>query len=104
MVQSIFSQEGRYLGIGIPREQIIHLDTLLVKGERKGERSGYRQGPVISIVQATHRHNPYGKREKGTGMVHSIIWQVARPSHHTGQARPDEQAETFTQWAETLTH
>ena len=40
-------------------------------------------------MQAVHRHNPYGKREKGTGMVHPIIRQAARPNHHTaGQARP----------------
>ena len=59
----------------------------------KRERSGYRQDPVI--VQAADRYNPYGKREKGTGMVHSIIRWVARPNHctvgrqgPTGKQRP----------------
>ena len=35
------------------------------------------------LVQVAHQHNPYGKREKGTGMVHSIIRWAARPNHHT---------------------
>ena len=36
-------------------------------------------------MQAAHRHNPYGKREKGTGTVHSIIWW-ARKAQSVGQA------------------
>ena len=103
--------------------QEIHLSTLLVKGERKGERSGYRQNPVISIVQAADRHNPYGKREKGTSTVQSHTAGGKAQSGDKqktppgGQARPDGtrksygrrqgpvrgQAETPTRRAETLT-
>ena len=57
----------------------------------KGERSGYRQNPVISDW-----HNPYGKREKGTGTVQSHTaggkaqsGQAENPTR--GQARPDGQ-------------
>ena len=74
VVQSFFSQEGRYPGYRHTQRAEIHLGTLLVKGERKGERSGYRQDPSISVshrkerdlVQAAHRHNPYGKRDRDT--------------------------------------
>ena len=72
VVQSFFFPRGEIPGYRhTQRVQEIHLSTLLVKGERKGERSGYRQNPVISIVQAADRHNPYSKREKGTGTVQS---------------------------------
>ena len=61
VVQSFFFPRGRF-------------STLLKKGERKGERSGYRQDPVISIVQAAHRDkNPYGKREKVTSTVNHTV-------------------------------
>ena len=64
-----------------------------MKGERKGERSGYRQDPVISIVQAAHQHNPYSKG-KGYG--------ACRAQKGGGQTGPDGQAETFTRWAYRL--
>ena len=69
VVQSFFffPQEGRYPGYRHTQRAEIHLGTLLVKGERKGERSGYRQDPVISIVQAAHRYISLTARGKEYG-------------------------------------
>ena len=69
----------------------------------KGERSGYRQDPSISVlhrkerdlVQAAHRHNPYGKRERVP---------VRYTQLYGGRQGPVRgQAETPTRQAETLT-
>ena len=65
--KAFFSQEGRYPGYRHTQRAEIHLGTLLVKGERKGERSGYRQDPVISIVQAAHRYISLTARGKEYG-------------------------------------
>ena len=103
VVQSLFSPRGeipRYRHT--QRVQEIHLGTLLVKGERntgihnlvvKGERSGYRQDPVI--VQVAHWHNPYGKRERVRDT--QIIQRAARPNRMAGKQRPSpRRAETIT--------
>ena len=59
-----------------------------MKGERKGERSRYRQDPVISIVQMAHQYkNPYGKRERGTGTLNHMAGRKAQS--HGGHARPN---------------
>ena len=76
----LFSQEGRYLGIGISREQKIQWYT---PSERRGEKRKEKS----DLVQAAHRHNPYGKREKSTGLAETP------PG---GQARPDGQAEILS--------
>ena len=74
----------------------------VVKGEGKGERSGYRQDPVISIVQASDQHNPYGKRE-GYGTHKKQIYDGwARPSQW-GEQRPTWQAGK-TRWASRDPH
>ena len=75
------------------------------------EIPGYTQDPVISIVQAAHRHNPYGKGDKGyrhrpnhmVGMQGPVNG-ASRDPHPAGRQVPDGQAETLTQRAETLTH
>ena len=43
------------------------------------------------LVQAAHRHNPYGKRDKGYGHV--------KARQMAGRQGPNGQAETFTWWA-----
>ena len=93
-VLSLFFQEGRYLGIGIPRE--IHWYTHNEKRERynpvaKGER---KRKEKSDLVQAAHRYI-YPLRQKERVRDTQIVRRAARPSQ--GQAEtPTRQAETLT--------
>ena len=103
----LFFPRGEIPGYRHTQRAEIHLGTLLVKGERKGERSGYRQHPITSSTSGT---SIYPLRQKGK------VRGKQRPPPR-GQARPDGtcksyggrqgpvrgQAETPTRWAETLT-
>ena len=108
MVQSLFPQEGRYLWYRHTQRAEIHLGTSLVKGERKGERSGYRQDPITSSTSGT---SIYPLRQKGKVRDKQRPppgWQKARPdgtckSYGGRQGPVRGQAETPTRWAETLT-
>ena len=67
-----------------------YIDTLLTKGGRRGK----------SFVQVAHRHNPYGKGDKGYGHIQSLYARAHKAqSSYGGQARPNRQRVTLTwQW------
>ena len=103
MIQSLFSQEGRYLGIGIPREQKIQIDTLpSERRERKDLGTGKTHSYEIihrhtnPIVKAADWHNPYGKRESSTDTARPSTAGLARPILYGGQARPSQRGKQRT--------
>ena len=102
-----FFPRGEIPGYRHTQRAEIHLGTSLVKGERKGERSGYRQDPITSSTSGTSIY-PLRQKGKVRGKQRPRPGWQARPdgtckSYGGRQGPVRGQAETPTRWAETIT-